>query len=257
MKHRRPTIDFCVDDDLGYERSRTRFAPGAGLALDDAYRLAHLPLVAPDHPRVIATREGTPYEMGRHAQVFSLVLPIPGEALRRSVAFLQLESALRASPFAGKIAWNLWDRRQDKLHATLCGSLSVGAETPPKFDERQLGELRRLGPIGVELRGVFSGTVNIGRLYLRVYPECRSGANLFRHIQRVLGRRETDLYLVGVYNFTDDLDPVEATALDSLIRQWWDRPLLRFEADHLWLLGATDDLVLNGGVTAIVPLSDG
>ena len=50
------TIQFCSDDELGFERSRTRFPCGEGLTLDETYRLAHLPLVAPDHPRVIARR---------------------------------------------------------------------------------------------------------------------------------------------------------------------------------------------------------
>lgn len=254
MKDCPPNIDFCSDDELGYERSRTRFTPGAGLALDEAYRLAHLPLVAPDHPRVIPARDGTTYRMGRHARMFSLVLPIPGDALRRSEAYRDLERELRASPGAVKIAWDLLERRQDKLHATICGGLALGE--PPTIDERQRRELSRLGPVRVELRGVFSGNVNIGRLYLRVYPERRNGTNPFREIQRRLNRRETDLYVVGVYNLTDDLEPAEASALDGVIRRWWDRPLLRFEADHLWLLGAMDDLVLDGAVAAVVALTD-
>lgn len=251
-----PSTEFCQDDELGYERSRTRFVLGAGLALDEAYRLAHLPLVAPDHPRVITTRDGTTYRMGRHARVVSLALPVPGDALRRSDAFLALEDEIRAAPFAGKIAWSLLDRRHDRLHATICNALTVGEETPLPLDEDQRRALSRLGPIAVELRGLFSGSVNVGRLYLRVYPERRDGVNRLRHIQRVLGRRETDLYVVGLYNLTDDLDAAEAAALDALVRRWWDRPLLRFTADHLWLLGARDDLVLDGGVDSIVTLSD-
>ena len=104
--------------------------------LDEAYRLAHLPLVAPDHPRVIARRDGRPYEMGRHEPVFSLVLPIADELLRRSAAYLALEADLKASPLAPKIAWNIVERRRHKLHATLCGSLSTG-ETPPVLDAMQ------------------------------------------------------------------------------------------------------------------------
>lgn len=254
MNNRSSTIDFCPDDELGYQRSRTRFVPGEGLALDEAYRLAHLPLVAPHHPQVIPAREGTLYRMGRHAPVFSLGLPVSGQALHRSESYRELEGEIRASPFASKIAWDLLDRRRDKLHATLCGSLAVGEETPPALDERKLRALSRLGPIGVELRGVFSGNVNVGRLYLRVYPERRDGVNLLRQIQSTLGRRETDLYVVGLYNFIDDLNPEEAAALDDLIRRWWGRSLLRFEADHLWLLRAMDDLVLDGGVAAEVPL---
>ena len=63
-----PAIELCRDDELGYLRSRTRFTAGAGLALDETYRLAHLPLIAPCHPRVIRAREGTTYDMGRHAR---------------------------------------------------------------------------------------------------------------------------------------------------------------------------------------------
>ena len=89
-----PTIVFCPDAELGYERSRTRFDTGEGLALDETYRLAHLPLVAPGHPRVIESREGSSYVMGRHERVFSLVLPIPGDCLLRSPAYRELDAAM-------------------------------------------------------------------------------------------------------------------------------------------------------------------
>jgi hypothetical protein len=51
-------VTLCGDDELDYLGSRTQFEQGQGLLLDEAYRLAHLPLVAPDHPRVIARRDG-------------------------------------------------------------------------------------------------------------------------------------------------------------------------------------------------------
>ncbi|GGF17982.1 hypothetical protein GCM10011611_24790 [Aliidongia dinghuensis] len=249
-----PAIELCSDEELGYERSRTGFVPGEGLALDDVYRLAHLPLVAPDHPKVIPSREGAAYSMGRHPRVYSLAVPLPTAALLRSAAFLELDRALRASPFSRKIAWSLLERRKDRLHATICGSLAVGQDKPPTIGDFERRELKSLGPIAIELRGLFSGNVNIGRLYLRVYPEQRDGANLLKKIQRTLGRRETDLYVVGVYNLTDDLDPPEAAALAGLIEHWWDRPLLRFQVDSLWLLGAMDDLVLDGEIAELVSL---
>ena len=247
-----PTIVFCPDAELGYERSRTRFDTGEGLALDETYRLAHLPLVAPGHPRVIESREGTSYVMGRHERVFSLVLPVLSDLLNQSPAYRDLDAAMRASPFAGKIAWDLLDRRRDKLHATICGSLSTG--TPPVLDPDKRRALTELGPITVELRGLFSGNVNRGRLYLRAYPESRNGENVFRRIQRSLGCRETDLYVVGLYNMTDDLDAAETAALAALIHRWWDRPILRFEVDRLWLLGASDDLVLDSAIEESVSL---
>jgi hypothetical protein len=252
MKPSPSTIQFCSDAELGFERSRTRFPAGDGLTLDETYRLAHLPLVAPDHPRVIATREGSSYVMGSHERVFSLVLPVSSDLLLQSPAYRELNDAIRSSPFAGKIAWDLMERRRDKLHATICGALSTGE--PPVLDADRLWELAGLGPITVELRGLFSGNVNRGRLYLRTYPESRDGTNVFRQIQRSLGCRETDLYVVGLYNMTDDLDAAEAAALAALIDRWWDRPILRCKVDRLWLLGATDDLVLDSAIAGTVSL---
>jgi hypothetical protein len=90
--------EFCSDEELGYERSRTPFHPGKGLMLDETYRLAQLPLVAPEHPKVVRTREGTPYQMGRHPAVTSLVLPILGDVLRKSIvgAFVSLGGVMQA-----------------------------------------------------------------------------------------------------------------------------------------------------------------
>ncbi|WP_208642256.1 hypothetical protein [Methylobacterium terrae] len=246
---------FCPDEVLAYRRSLTRFAPGEGLALDEAYRLAHLPLVAPGHPGVIPAREGRSYEHGRHPRVVSLVLPVPHADLAAAPAYLELDRALRGAPFAGKIAWDVAARRRERLHATLCGSLATGPEAVPALAPTQRAALEALGPITVELRGPFSGTVNLGRLYLRVYPECRDGTDVLGAIQRIMGRPATGLYLVGLHALTDDLDPAEAAWLADLIARWWDRPILRLTLDALWLLWATDDLVLDGGVLARVPLT--
>lgn len=246
-------VTFCSDDELDYLASRTKFGPGQGLLLDESYRLAHLPLVAPDHPRVIPRREDRYYDMGRHDRVFSLVLPIADELLQRSAAYGALDAELKASPFASKIAWNIVEHRRHKLHATICSSLATG-ETPPVLDGAQRAGLKRLGPIVVELRGLFSGNVNRGRLYLRAYPEKRDGLNVFHRIQQVMGRRVTNLYVVGLYNLVDDLDPSECSALSDLLARWWERPIVRFQAEALCLLGATDDLVLDPETAEIVPL---
>ncbi|OFW97048.1 MAG: hypothetical protein A3D94_18855 [Alphaproteobacteria bacterium RIFCSPHIGHO2_12_FULL_66_14] len=248
------TIQLCSDEELGYRRSQTKFTGGEGLALDETYRLAHLPLVAPQHPDVIPSREGAFYAMGRHPRVHSLVLPVPENELRQSAAYRELDSELRAAPFAGKIAWDLLPRRRTKLHATICGSLAVGESTSSLDTERRQA-LTDLGGFPVGLRGPFSGNVNVGRLYLRLYPEKRQGGNVLQAIQRALGCRETDLYLVGLWNLTDDLDPSEAAALNGIIERWWDRPLLTFQADRLWLLAASDDLVLESDVTEVIPLA--
>jgi len=89
---------------------------------------------------------------------------------------------------------------------------------------------------------------------LRAYPEKRDGVDLLPQVQAILGGRETGLYLVGLYNFIDDLDAGEASVLAALIDRWWERPILRWQVDALWLLSAWDDLVLDGEVEETIPL---
>lgn len=243
-------IDLVGDENLAYLRSRTAFAPGAGMALDDSYRLAHLPLIDPAHPKAIARKDGTHYDNGRHSPIYSLVVPTPG--LQEAAAYLELEQELRRAPFASKIAWDIVNKRHAKLHATVCGSLSIG--TPPVIDLAAREALSRIGPVVMELRGLFSGNVNRGRLYLRLYPARRDGQNALHLLQRALGRPTSDLYVVGIWNLSDDLDVVEAAALASFVERWWDRPILRFTADELWLMGARDDLVLDSEIVETLSL---
>ena len=244
-------IDLIGDEDLAYLRSRTAFAPDAGMALDDGYRLAHLPLIDPAHPKAIARKDGAHYDNGRHPPIYSLVVPTLG--LQEAPAYRELEQELREAPFASKIAWDIVSRRQAKLHATVCGSLSIGA--PPVVDPAAREALSRIGPIAMELRGLFSGNVNRGRLYLRLYPERRDGQNALHLLQRTLGRQTSDLYVVGIWNLNDDLDIAEAAALAGLIERWWNRPILRFTADKLWLMGARDDLVLDSDIVETLRLA--
>lgn len=245
---------FCTDGELGYRRSLTDFATGP-LLLDEPYRLAHLPLVAPNHPRVIARQEGRSYEMGVHPPIFSLVLPVDGALLAGSEPFRRLDTEMRAAPFASKIAWDILPRRSELLHATLCGTLSTG--DAPVISDDIRDALARVAPFAVDLRGLFSGNVNRGRFYLRVYPEKRDGLNPIHAIQAAFGRPPGDLYLVGLYNLTDDLDARETAALAEMIARWWDVSLLRFTVSDLWVLGASDDLVLDSQIAETLPLGTG
>lgn len=242
--------EFCSDDGLGYRRSLTDFS--TPLALDESYRLAHLPLLAPEHPRVIPRLDGRGYEMGRHAEIFSLVMPVPEDAPDASPAWRELEAELRAAPFAGKIAWDLLPKRAARLHATIVGSLGRGER--PAISPEIRAKLAAIAPFEVELRGLFSGNVNRGRLYLRAYPQQAPGLNPFQQIQQVFGRPAGDLYLVGYYNLIDDLDAGETQALAALLARWWEKPLLRLRVDALWLMGASDDLVLDSRIVETLPL---
>ena len=245
-------IVFCYEHQLGYERSRTRFTPREPFRFDAAYRLAHLPLVAARHPDVIAGREEKNYVMGRHDPTFSVVIPIPPRILCESEPYRALVSELRRSLFGAKIAWELVQQRRNKLHATICTFPSL--DQPPVVTDAQRRELRHLGPVWLELRSLFSGNRNLGRLYFSVYPEFRKGENVVQKIQRIIGRPETDLYVVGMFNLIDNLGAEEAADLSGTIKRWWGRPILRFQADHLWLLCATDDLALDSRVVETLSL---
>lgn len=244
--------EFCPDDKLGYRRSLTDFS--TPLALDESYRLAHLPLLAPVHPRAIPRLDGRDYEMGRHAEIFSLVMPLSRDAPEASPTWRELETELRAAPFAGKIAWDLLPKRAERLHATIVGSLSRGER--PAISPEIRTKLAAIAPFEVELRGLFSGNVNLGRLYLRAYPQQAPGLNPFQQIQQAFGRAPGDLYLVGYYNLVDDLDAEETQALAALLKHWWEKPLLRLRVNALWLMGARDDLVLESRIVETLPLGD-
>jgi len=136
---------LCADDELNYSAARTPLVAGAPFLLDESYRLAHLPLVAPAHPRLIARKDGTPYEMGRHERVVSLVLPVPATLLQTSAEYLTLEAEVRASCLAPKIAWEVAKRRRDRLHAMICGSLATG-QAVAQVSAVQREALAKLGP---------------------------------------------------------------------------------------------------------------
>jgi hypothetical protein len=255
-------IEFCDDQSLGYRRSLTPLAGDQALTLDASYRLAHLPLVNAQHPDVIAANPDKGYDMGRHARIHSLVLPIPHDLLEQSLDYQELQTAFRTGPLAHKLAWDIIPRRRALLHATLCGSLGAG-ETQPDLGSDFRNALKAIQPFEVELRGILSGNVNIGRFYFKAYPEMRGGSNCIQTLQNALGRKETDLYLVGLHNLMDHLTQSESRWLLRTVESWWDRPILRFTAKKLWLLSAKDDLVLDARVeesfalktvTGVVPI---
>jgi hypothetical protein len=245
---------FCDDAALGYQRNRSRFLPDQPLLLDAAYRLAHLPLVNPSHRDVIPGEKGRDYDMGLHGPVHSLVLPVPQVYLDASLGYQTLLSAVRESIFNHKIAWDIVERRRGLLHATLCGSLGR-AEASPSVSDDVLSQLRALGPMAVELRGLFSGNVNVGRIYLKAYPVRHGGTHVFHSVQQIMGRPLTDLYLIGLFNLTDHLNGAETQALAQLVEDWWNKPILSFAAQELWLLTSRDDLVLDSVVSQRIALS--
>ncbi|HUJ76053.1 MAG TPA: hypothetical protein VL359_14410, partial [bacterium] len=149
-------MQLCTDEQMGFCRDVMSLPPGSGLTLDARYRLRHLPLVAPGHPRVIAREPGTDGWMGHWAQrIYSLILPVPWTELAASAPFGELSQALRGAPFAHKIAWQVAELRRERLHTTLCSFLGEGA--PPHLRQSFRASLAGMGPLTVELRGLYSG----------------------------------------------------------------------------------------------------
>lgn len=240
-------LKFTDDADMLYAACRTQLKPGDVFRLDEPYRLAHLPLVAPAHPDVIA--EGGGYRMGIHAPAYSLVLPVDAKALATSEGYRALEAALRSSVLSGKIAWDVMPKRAGRLHATLCGGV-LGGSIP----EAERAKITAEQPIGVEVRGLFSGNRNLGRLYLAVYPELQGGEQAFAPVQRALGRQPNALFLIGMFNLIDHLDVHETAALESLLTVFRSTLFLRAIASEVRVLCSTDDLVLDAAYTDSIML---
>ena len=114
-----PPIAYCDDAMLAYRSARPIFLPGEGTVFDEAYRLAHLPLVNAEHPAVISEVDGRDYRNGTYEKTrYALVMPIPAEDILRSDEFQALEGSMKSASFAPKIAWELCERRRSRLHAT-------------------------------------------------------------------------------------------------------------------------------------------
>ncbi|MCZ8183391.1 MAG: hypothetical protein O9322_10520 [Beijerinckiaceae bacterium] len=243
---------FVTDEALDYRDQATSFPPGGPFLLDEAYRRAHLPLVAPDHPGVIAADPARGYRMGRHVPFWSLVIPVAWPLLAESPGFRTLDAALRNGPLAAKISWDMFEARKAVLHATICGGLAQG--TAPAIGPEERAALDGIRPFDVAIRGLFSGSVNRGRLYLRLYPERIDSDNAIHSVQAALGRPLTALYVLGLYNLVDDLRPDEAGWLAGLLDRFADTPIAIQRVDRLWLMGARDDLALDSEVAEIVRL---
>jgi hypothetical protein len=155
-------------------------------------------------------------------------------------------------PSRDRIDWTSFEKRRDRLHATIAGNLSRGA--PPAISGDWRAAFRAQQPFQVALRGLFSGNINIGRLYLRLYPEKRHGENAIRALQRALVRPETGLYVVGLYNLNDDLDARETAWLSGFLSRHSQREWLITAVDSLHLLGARDDLALDSEVAEVLRL---
>ncbi|WP_378945172.1 hypothetical protein [Mesorhizobium sp. ANAO-SY3R2] len=241
---------------LAYAAARRDFFPGEALTFDRAYRLAHLPLVAPDHPDVIESEEGKDYFSGRYAATrYSLTLPIDAGELGRSGEFQAFEQELRRLSFSAKINWEIGRERAEKLHATVIGGLSEADIEP--CARAAAAALAPFGALSIRLGGPFLGTMNTGRIYLPVYPECHEGKDILGLVQAACGTRQSRFYGVGYYHFSAPLTVAETEELAGLIERWRESTLATLAIGSLAIQATNDDLALSGRIVTSIPVGGG
>jgi hypothetical protein len=236
-------LHFTPDAQLRFAATRHVFEPDAPFELGPDYRLAHLPLVAPGHARAIASVPGKDYRNGRYAAARdALAVHVPAGILDVSAVFQTIEAELKASAAGAAIAWDIGRRRRDVLHATIAGPFDpVAGEACAQAARAWLGD----GAPSIRLGGPFVGDRNHGRIYLRVYPEVRAGADAYADLQRAVGSRISGFYAVGLWHLARDLDASEAAALGAWLDRHWSAEIAILEQAHLGMLRTTDDLALH------------
>jgi len=238
---------FCADADLRYEASRHRFVPGEGFVLSDDYRLAHLPLVDPSHPKIIASVPGKDYARGYYATPrYALAAHVPTETLNASAVYGALDADLRSRAVARKIAWATQERRRDVLHATIAGPVDLqGADA---YSRAGNAWLARTGNAAIRLGGPFVGNRNHGRVYLPVYPETRGGTDMYADLQRAIGARASGFYAIGLWHLADDLNADEAASLAAWLERWGGETVAILDDPRLGILTTQDDQALRDPV---------
>lgn len=244
-----PPITYCDDAMMAYRSARRIFQPGEGTVFDEAYRLAHLPLVNAGHSAVISEVAGRDFRNGTYEKTrYALVMPISAEAFLRSDEVQAIEAAMKSASFAPKIAWEIGERRRPRLHATLAGGIQ---ETDlDRVGTRVQELLDQTGPISVCLKGPFMGTKNTGRIYFPVYPQKIGDEDAFALLQERIRISPTNLYLVGYYHMREELDPMETSELAELIDRWRDRVVVETAIPSLEIYAVNDDLALSARVHA-------
>jgi hypothetical protein len=244
-----PPTDYCDDGMLAYRSSRRIFQPGEGTVFDEAYRLAHLPLVNAAHPAVISEIAGRDYRNGTYEKTrYALVMPISADVLLRSDQARSLERAMKSASFSAKIAWDLCERRRLRLHATLAGGIREADLDRVVTTVQDL--LDHTGPISICMKGLFQGTKNTGRIYFPVYPQKIEDEDPFALVQRRIGLSPTKLYVVGYYHMREELDPKETSELAGLIDQWRERIVVETTIPFLEIYAVNDDLALSARIHA-------
>ena len=180
----------------------------------------------------------------------SIVLPIDYDVLVSDAKFLQMNDELQRASFNSKIAWPLCDQRKDKLHATLVSGLK--SADAACHQTALIAATANLLPLSFEMKGLFLGKINTGRMYLPVYPQMVSAENFLSKIQIACGSRCSYFYAVDYYNFVEELDADATMELSALLSKWQNTVVSTQPAKALWIMQTNDDLVLSARVISTI-----
>lgn len=241
-----------------YSEHSWQAQPTVGLTLDESYRRNHLPLVAPQHVDAVHSCSTTDYVHGRYAQERISVVALMPDSLFHTPAMTSWLTAMRRAPFAHKVAWAMHERRLHRLHATVSGRLNL--RLSPDQIEEAVDALAVLHAFAVRALGPWLGRHrNNGRLYLPLAPihSTRQTVNPLYEAQRMLGQSPTDLFVLGLLQFTDHLTPAEASHLVAILTEYAGVGVFDAYIDELAVIATHDDLILDSVVRRRIRLQPG
>lgn len=242
---------YSRDRHLKYNIYRYNFDNREKLKFDETYCLQQLPLVNPDHPKVLHRNEVSDYKDGYYDQARnSLVVLIPLKKLLKSESFRMFHNDVVNAPFGSKINWRIFDRRLDLTHITICRGLSEWSLTDIKAQTKSL--LKALDrTYKVQVRGAFIGKLNTGRIYLKSYPEIlERETNIFQKIQYEFDKTPSAVYPLGLYNVFEELDSIESHSLRMLIKKYWNSNFaeINLTSNSLAIIKTHNDLILDSTI---------
>jgi hypothetical protein len=162
---------------MAYADLSNRPARGVGEdhLLTESYATSQLPLVAPNHPEVVAKDPSKGYDhLGTYTLPrYSIAVFIPAAMLFDNHVVRVLLEDLHASHVGKKIEWESFEARREKLHATVCGGLEN------RVDEESLENFVRDSIAGIpafsaRLFGPWFFSPKNGRIYLPMVAERQS-----------------------------------------------------------------------------------
>ncbi|WP_223358863.1 hypothetical protein [Leifsonia sp. ZF2019] len=196
-----------------YDQMRWTPMAGEGLIFDEQYRAAHLPLVAPGHPRTLVNLNGRDYHNGWYARARVSIVADLGRPFLAQDTCRHLLQRLATSSFAEKVAFDLIETRAPNIHCTLIGDVN-----PTPAQRNSANQLLRDAPsLMPVMHGPFIGQFNRGRIYFPLeFTRC-SDRGLLDAVCAVFGRNRQQFTAIGLVNLRDELDPQEAYDLAKIL----------------------------------------